>query len=105
MINLTPHAIVIITTDGEHHWYSPSGTVARVETIEVACGDFNGVPVVSRTFGEVTGLPPEGTPCLVSAIVLGACPGRPNTFAPDTGSTAIRDAEGKILGVTRLVKA
>lgn len=62
--------------------------------------------VVRRTTGAIIGLPDDGdVECLVSSMVLAACPGRPNTYAPDTGPTAVRDAEGRIIGVTRLVAA
>lgn len=102
MVNLTPHPITIGTTT-----FPPSGTVARVTTTEVVVGacPITGAPVVRRQFGDVTGLPPAGTPCLVSALVLSAVPNRPGVFAPDTGPTAVRDSNGQILAVTRLVAA
>lgn len=103
MLNLTPHTIVIRTTEGDVS-YPPSGTVARVKTIENVTGEMAGVQVVSRSFGEAEGLPDDGTPCLVSALVLSAVPGRPNTFAPDSGPTAIRE-NGQVVAVTRLVAA
>lgn len=122
MINLTPHAITVQIGD-RSITFPPSGTVARVESIEFISGSMdifdpavaecdeqgnsNGcrVPVVVRSFGEVHGLPNDGSPCIVSSLVLGAVPGRPNTFAPDTGSTAIRNERGQVIAVTRLVAA
>lgn len=121
MLNLTPHAITLRTATGDVV-FPPSGTVARVETIETVIGtrdvfapgvaetDAQGnttghrIPVIARTFGAVTGLPTDGTPCLVSALVLGACVGMPGVYAPDSGSTAIRE-NGQIVAVTRLVAA
>ena len=100
MINLTQHPIVIGSTT-----IPPSGTVARVSTVERVVGEFNGVPVIERSFGEVVGLPEEGTPCIVSAMVASAAPGRKGVFAPDTGATAIRDEQGRVVAVTRLVAA
>lgn len=107
MLNLTPHAITIRSTipgiAGEVT-YPPSGRVARVVTVETVIGDYAGIPVVSRSFGAVTGLPEDGTPCLVSALVLGACAGRAGVYAPDSGPTAIR-VSGQVVAVTRLVAA
>lgn len=104
MMNLTPHAIVVRTPAGDIT-YPPSGTIARVITRDVPCDPINGVPVIQRVMGDVTGLPAGDVPCLVSSMVLGAIPGRPNTFAPDTGNTAIRDTNGHIVAVTRFVAA
>ncbi|MEA1980836.1 MAG: hypothetical protein U9N54_07680 [candidate division Zixibacteria bacterium] len=64
-----------------------------------------GIPVVTRSTGEVTGLPTDGTPCIVSGMVLSSVPGRTHTYAPDTGSTAIRNDVGHIVAVTRMVAA
>ena len=131
MLNLTPHTIRIYarTPYGEPDLKTfvdipPSGTVARVETIEEDAGvlptnnaahdgsmtalggTYWNTLVVTRRFGEVIGLPEDTKEdVLVSSMVLGAVPGRPNTFAPDTGPTAVRDDQGRISGVTRLVAA
>lgn len=104
MINLTPHAISLELTDGKVTTFPPSGQLARVATIEVVIGETYGVPLINRTMGEVTGLPPEGVECLVSGFVGEACKGRAGVFIPDTGSTAIRE-NGQIKAVTRLVAA
>lgn len=130
MLNLTPHTIRIYarTPFGEPDLKTfvdipPSGTVARVTTIEEDAGvrptnnakhdesatgrggTYWNTLVVRRTFGEVEGLPEEGTECLVSSMVLAACPGRKDVYAPDTGPTAVRDEKGQVLGVTRLIAA
>lgn len=128
MINLTPHAITIRTTSGDVT-IQPSGVVARVATIDAVVGQITvgwlcqhsgeilPVPVsgyevelttdlVETQFGNVIGLPEDtNTPVLVSALVLGAVKGRPNTFAPDTGDTAVRNEKGQIVAVTRLKRA
>lgn len=108
MINLTPHTIVLRMMDSIIE-IPPSGTVARVSTQEEFVGDLiigdSIIPVYSRSFGEVEGLPEEGTPCLVSALVLSACPGRDSVYAPDTGATALRNEKGQIEAVTRLIAA
>lgn len=103
MINLTPHTITLRTPEGDVT-IPPSGQLARVSTAETVVGTVLGVQVVERRFFEVEGLPPEGTPCLVSALVLSACPGRAGVYAPDSGPTAIREG-GQVVAVTRLVAA
>lgn len=104
MLNLTPHSITLRAGGGDIT-LPPSGAVARVKTREEPAGEITGMPVIMRTFGEVEGLPPEGTPCIVSALVANAVPGRKGVYAPDTGPTAIRDEKGQIVAVTRLVAA
>lgn len=101
MLNLTPHAININGTV-----YEPSGTIARVEMEEevlpivLPCG----TPIISRKSGKVTGLPESGY-FLVSSMVLDALDSSYSgvAFAPDTGSTALRNDKGHIIMVTRVV--
>ncbi len=102
--NLTPHTIILRAPDGSETSIPASGQLARVETAETLTGSHLGLPVISRVLGAVAGLPDSGA-VLVSAMVLAACPGRPDTYAPDTGPTAIRDTQGRIVAVTRLVAA
>lgn len=105
MKNLTPHAIRVRHADGSETVFEPSGVIARVTSEEKVVTDYDGIPVIVRSTGEVYGLPDDGTPCLVSSMVLAALPGREHTYAPDTGSTAVRDDKGHIVAVTRLVAA
>lgn len=101
MINLTPHAINVNGVI-----YEPSGTVARVEMEETfVCTLGDGTHVISRKAGKVIGLPDYETPILVSSLVLDVLEDEWSmvAFAPDTGSTAIRDEKGHITMVTRLV--
>lgn len=112
MKNLTPHPVTIRTADGDIT-LPPSGTVARVATAETDAGTItigdgtSQVPVVQRAMGEIIGLPEEDLPCIVSSLVLEAVrvqqPWRRAIYAPDTGPTAIRDQNGQVLAVTRLV--
>lgn len=104
MLNLTPHAITLALPNGESVTFLPSGRLARVASQEVEVGTLHGVPVIQRQFGAVEGLPEDGSPCLVSALVLSACPGRKGVYAPDSGPTAIRK-DGQVVAVTRLVAA
>ena len=108
VLNLTPHAITVRLPDGTDRTYPPSGTAARVVMEEYVAFYLHGViPVIRREPGEVVGLPTDGAPCLVSAMVLdvlrGAGHAALNIYAPDTGPTAIRNEKGHIVAVTRLV--
>jgi len=107
MLNLTPHLIAVHSPDGAHHFFPPSGVVARVAMLETVVGvcPVTGAPIITRTAGDPVGLPEDGSPCIVSAMVLAACPGRAGVFAPDRAPTAIRDERGQIVAVTRLVAA
>jgi len=114
MINLTPHAIVIVEQDGsEIASFPASGTIARVSVIEKVTGIqyFDGIPVdiITSAFGEVEGLPAiselEGHErFLVSSMVLDRLGSEWSgiAFAPDTGKSAVRNAVGHVVGVTRL---
>ena len=121
-MNLTPHPITLKCLDGATITFPPSGTVARVSTVESLYGTMDVVPaeveydeqgnsngsriqVIRRSLGEVTGLPDEGVECIVSSMVASAVPGRRGVFAPDTGDTAIRNEKGFVIAVTRLVAA
>lgn len=105
MINLTPHAITLVVEDAETT-IEPSGQIARVSMTEEVVAMLGEVPVIRRVAGEVVGLPTDGRPCIVSAIVLAALPaGTKGVYAPDTGSTAIRNDKGNVVAVTRLVAA
>ncbi len=102
--NCTPHPIVV-RTNGIETVFQPSGIIPRVGTIETPVEGIEGIPCVTQIMGQVQGLPdPEpGVFLLVSAIVLGACD-RLDLLAPDTGKGAIRDEQGRILAVTRMIR-
>lgn len=117
-LNLTPHTITIRRTGTlndvllEDIVVPPSGTVARVATTETLVSADEGVRVVHRELGHVYGLPRKANgshdttvAVLVSSMVLAAVPGRPNTYAPDSGPSAIRAADGHVVAVTQLVAA
>ena len=114
IINLTPHAIVVLRDDGlgclEGAEFAPSGVVARVATKPGVKIEGNEFPLfTSTTFGEVEGLPaPEPYKIyLVSALVAGRCVGRADVFSPGTGPNdgAVRNGQGQIAAVTRLIQA
>jgi hypothetical protein len=104
MINCTPHSIIIKVGEKELV-FPPSGIIPRVATIEVPAEGIDGIPCVTQRLGEVQGLPdPEpGTFFLVSSLVFQASE-REDLVAPDTGKTCIRDEQGRIVAVTRLIR-
>lgn len=104
LINLTPHPLKIHTTDGIKT-IEPSGSIARVTSQEENAGDIDGIPVLRRKTGEPTGIPApqKDTIYIVSSLVLAATD-RPDVVAPDTGSGAVRDDQGRIQGVRGFVK-
>jgi hypothetical protein len=106
MLNLTPHSITVRLPDGTERVYPPSGTVARVVTFETSAADLDGIKTAYRRTGNVEGLTlPLTGPVLVSGMVLAELSGADNVFAPDSGSSAIRDERGQVVAVTRLIRA
>jgi hypothetical protein len=106
MINLTPHSITVRLPDGSERVYPPSGTVARVTTYETSAADIDGIKTAYRRTGKVENLSlPVTQAVLVSGMVLAELTGVDNVYAPDTGSTAIRDDRGQVVAVTRLIRA
>jgi len=83
----------------------PLGIIPRVATIETPSEEIEGIPAVSQKMGDIEGLPnpEEGVFFLVSAMVFGASD-RQDLLAPDTGKTCIRDDQGRIQAVTRLIR-
>ena len=102
--NCTPHPIVV-RVNGIETVFPPCGIIPRVGTIETPATEVEGLPCVTQTMGQVQGLPdPEaGVFLLVSAMVFGACD-RVDLLAPDTGKTCVRDDQGRILAVTRMIR-
>jgi len=103
LVNLTPHALTLVSATGEHTVLPPSGSVARVASTPGTVGARDGFPcaVASPTvFGEVTGLPDPsaGTAFIVSGMVGSALAGKGRTDVFVPGNEA-----GHIIGVTRLV--
>lgn len=103
-INLTPHEINLFSTESERI-FPPSGKIVRL-SVEYVTGEIvDGIPTVKRVFGEVIDLPDpqKDTYYLVSSLVADRIKGRNDILIPDTGASAVRDADGKIKGVTRFI--
>ena len=101
IINLTPHAINVVTPEGMTT-FPASGQVARCATTTVAAGEAGGIPLTRTTFGEVIGLPApvEGVLYVVSALVRGAVPNRADVASP---GELVRGADGQPVGCKGLV--
>jgi hypothetical protein len=112
LVNLTPHPIGL-SVDGVVSTIPASGTVARVAASPGAQSTtLHGVPVFfAPRFGDVEGLPEpqEGVVFLVSLLVGNALREvgtiRPDVLCPGTGpqDAPVRDEQGRIVAVTRLV--
>lgn len=102
LINLTPHAINIITAAAGTVTVAPWHTVARCSSAATPAGEVNGIALSRVTFGEVTGLPDpvEGTLYIVSALVRSALPARTDLASP---GDLVRDAAGVVIGCKGLI--
>ena len=98
IINLTPHAIVMVNAAGEVTLsIEPEQTPARCAVEREVAFSVDGFDVNRSVFGEIVGLPPvqAGTWYVVSRIVAGAAAGRTDLLVPDE---IVRDEEGRIVG-------
>ena len=101
MINLTPHALNIVTAHGTVT-LAPSGTVARCSQTSTPAGEVGGIALSRTAFGAVTGLPEpvEGVILVVSALVRAALPTRTDLASP---GELVRDAAGVVIGCKGLI--
>lgn len=105
LVNCTPHPINLIVPAGTKT-LPPSGICPRVSEIEtdvaLAVGD-DGIPIISLTFGQVTGLPEqeEGVLLIVSKMVADAASDRTDLVSP---GRLVRDSKGLIIGCKALVR-
>lgn len=122
LVNLTPHAIVLQSSDGARTTVQPSGTVARRASTPGELENIDGVPVpiaARQSFGQVEGIPAfePDTLYIVSGMITSSMPEGLPLVAPGTGPNdgAIRfpatlpdgskhPQAGQIEAVTRLVR-
>jgi len=102
-VNLTPHDIVV-----EGFGVIPAtGTVARVSVSLKDMEPVGGIRRRASVNGEVENLPApvSGVTYVVSKMVLDALSGtrQGDVVAPDTGSDAVRNAQGHIVAVRGFV--
>lgn len=109
IVNLMPHSVVLYTAEGVKT-FPPSGSLARVRGEAVTIAQALGVEVIADHFSPVVGLPdPQpNTIYLVSGRVIYALSVagdvRSDVLSPATSPKdgAIRDPNGRVVGVTRL---
>ena len=115
IINLTPHPITVYDPEGREviGTIPPSGAVVRLATESVVARtitvDGAEVPIARTTFGAPEGVPTDlqpGDVLVVSTLALphvaAAVPPGVVVMAPDPGpASAVRDADGRIVGVRR----
>ena len=103
LVNLTPHPVAIYRDraagDGPEEVIPPSGTVARVATVELGKDD-DGYPVVE--YGHAEGLPGQesGVRCIVSLVLaLAVRAERDDLYAP---YGEVRNEQGTMIGCRTL---
>jgi hypothetical protein len=110
-INLTAHEIVIYDEEGKNIILRipPSGKIARVATDSRIVGKVDNIPIRKTVYGEIIDLPDPkpGVVYLVSTVLLMALKEKgmnwPDVLSPDTTpDSAIRDEQGRIIGVKYL---
>jgi hypothetical protein len=107
LVNLTPHPVVLVTSDGRHISLPSEGVVRVREVVEeVGKLEVDGVVIpLRRKFlsGELEGLPQpeEGTVYIVSFIAAQKAweLGRTDVMAP---GDPVRNEQGHIVGVSSL---
>lgn len=118
LVNLTPHPVVIFQEeDSLFYEKGPPVSIPPVEpparmietTRKSTRYDETGfVPTFDVTFGRVENLPDrkDGTRYIVSLPTALALieSGRNDILVPDTGEGAVRDANGRILGIRSFIK-
>jgi len=113
-VNLTPHAIDIITDEKSLSGFNipPSGKILRLKEKDTILPKNDNVnddfDIITREYQleDLDNIAPiiEGIRYLVSSLVLPYVKGRNDMFSPDTGSGAVRNMDGKIIGTKRLIK-
>jgi hypothetical protein len=106
IINCTPHDVNIYLDENTTIVLPKCESPARCTTSNVYLGDFDGIPIYHVVYEDVINLPnPEvGTIYVVSAIVAQAVKNRADVFAPDSGTSALRNSNGQIIAVRNLLK-
>ena len=100
-VNLIGHDITI----SGHGTLSKSDNPCFVETKQRIIGQITGIPIAETHFEKIINLPdPEdGVYYLVNRITMDFVPfDREDVFSVDTGQSAIRDENGKVVAVTQL---
>lgn len=107
-VNLCPHDVNLVGENGLNITFKMSGQIARVKietekqilTTDIAEGISIDIPTQVTKYGTADGLPEpaEGVVYIVSNMVAQVVR-RPDVVAPITDATAIRDENGRVVGV------
>ena len=106
LVNLTPHPIAIYgnrtVEEGPQEVIPPSGTVARLATIELGTQNSGTAVYELVEYGHAHDLPPrrDGTDCIVSLVVALAVH-RDDLLAP---YVEVRNEQGTMIGCRYLQK-
>lgn len=109
LVNLTPHDVNLCDNDGNLiETVERSGSIARVSTTPGALEDWGlSVPVAGpTTWGEIEGLPePQEGVVYIASLFVAQIAKRRDVVSPGSGpnDNCIRDEQGRIAGVTRLI--
>ncbi len=97
MVNLTPHTVIIIKSDGSILSLEPAPRAARCAQQEQVIDSIDGIPVSRVQMGAVENLPArqQGVTYIVSHIVLQACPERSDLVKP---GELVRNEQGEVIG-------
>ena len=106
IVNLTPHAVNVISDDNSIAiTIESSGNVARCsQTIDII-GSITtnsvSIPISSSSYGEVVDLPDPkpGYYYIVSRLVMSACPNRQDLLCPND---LVRNDAGQVIGCRSL---
>ena len=108
--NLTPHTMHY--DDGNTVRAILSDGAVRLDQVTQDAEPIDGLATVRTSYGDLQGLPEgiaEGDVLLVSTLVgdYWKSPARPygvTVLVPDTGSSCKRDADGRIVSVSRFIR-
>jgi len=68
IINLTPHAVTLVTASGDEVVVPPQETPVRIPTTTTPAGDVNGIPVVVEALGDADSVLPAPQPGTVYIV-------------------------------------
>lgn len=101
-VNLTPHALNIVQSDGSVYALPPSGQVARVATTRTVVNEIDGIEIYETKFGEVEGLPERnGQDLLIVSALVAQRANRADVYSP---GELVRDGDGKVIGCRGLTR-
>lgn len=102
LVNLTPHTVNVLDSEGNEILAIKSTGLARVSVTTTIEGYLNGIiPLTHNVYGDVVGLPDpeEGKIYIVSVPVAKSLPERNDLFVPND---LVRDEDGVIVGCRSL---